>query len=135
MPEPITMATVAAVAEAGAAAGEGAAAAVGAAGPAEVGGHLAAVGEAARSASVGGTTEAFVGTLKMDASAVGEAMLLERKHRGRRCPRRWASQRAWSLVGQASRAAWRPRRAAQPSMRDDGLTGSRRTANASGPSP
>lgn len=75
MPEPITMATVAAVAEAGAAAGEGAAAAVGAAGPAEVGGHLAAVGEAARSASVGGTTEAFVGTLKMDASAVGEAML------------------------------------------------------------
>jgi hypothetical protein len=75
MPEPITMATVAAVAEAGAAAGEGAAAAAGAAGTAEVGGHLAAVGEAARTASVGGTTEAFVGTLKMDASAVGETML------------------------------------------------------------
>lgn len=75
MPEPITMATVAAVAEAGAAAGEGAAAAAGAAGTAEVGGHLAAVGEAARTASVGGTTEAFVGTLKMDAPAVGEMML------------------------------------------------------------
>ena len=75
MPEPITMTTVAAVAEAGATAGEGAAVAAGAAGTAEVGGQLAAIGEAVRTASVGGTTEAFVGTLKMDASIVGETML------------------------------------------------------------
>lgn len=82
MPEPITMATVATVAEAGAVASEGAAVVVGVAGTAEVGGQLAVVGEAARAASLGGTTEAFVGTLKIDASAVGETILSRAKASG-----------------------------------------------------
>lgn len=75
MPEPITMATVAAVAEAGTIAGEGAVTAVGAGGAAEVGGHITAVGEVTRTPAVGGTTESFVETLNVDASAIGDTML------------------------------------------------------------
>jgi len=75
MPERITMATVAAVAEAAISAGEGAAASVGAAGTAEVGNHLAAIGEAARTVSVGGTNEEFVAILKIDLPAIGREML------------------------------------------------------------
>lgn len=75
MPEPITMATVAAASEAGAAAAEGTAAAGAAAGGTEVAGALGAGGEAAGAGAAAKSTEAFVGTLKADAPAVAETML------------------------------------------------------------
>jgi hypothetical protein len=75
MPEPITVATVAAVVKTGAAAVEGVATTAGATGATEVGGHLAPVAEATRAAALGGSTEAFVGTLKIDPPAVGQTML------------------------------------------------------------
>lgn len=74
MPEPITMATVAAVTEAGVAAGEGVAAASTAVSAAEVGGQLVAV-ESVGLGAAGASTEAFVGSLKLDAAGLGEVVL------------------------------------------------------------
>lgn len=74
MPEPITMATVAAVTEAGVAAGEGVAATSTALSAAEVGGQLAAV-ESVGLGAAGASTEAFVGSLELDAAGLGEVVL------------------------------------------------------------
>lgn len=71
MPEPITIATVAAVAKAGAA-GEGVAATSTALSASEVGGQLAA----AEGVGAGGaSTEAFVGSLELDAAGLGDVVL------------------------------------------------------------
>lgn len=74
MPEPITMATVAAVKEAGVAAGEGVAATSTALSAAEVSGQLAAV-ESVGLGAAGASTEAFVGSLELDAAGLGEVVL------------------------------------------------------------
>lgn len=74
MPEPITMATVAAVAEAGAAAGEGVAATSTALSATEVGGQLAAV-EGIGLGAAGASTEVFVGALELDAAGLGDVVL------------------------------------------------------------
>jgi hypothetical protein len=79
----MSMVLVEALAKAGAMAGEGASAAAGAARAAEVGGHLSAAAEVTRTATVGSTTEAFVGVLPVDAADVGEAILSRAEASGR----------------------------------------------------
>lgn len=74
MPEPFTMATVATLAEAGGAAGEGVAATSAALSPAEVGGQLAAV-ERIGLGTAGASTEAFVSSLEIDLAKLGEVVL------------------------------------------------------------
>jgi hypothetical protein len=71
MPEPITLATVAALTEAGIAAGEEVAATLNAA---DVGGQLAAL-ESVGLGAAGSSTEAFVGSLELDAAGLGEVVL------------------------------------------------------------
>jgi hypothetical protein len=75
MPELITMTTAVAAVEVGGAAAEGATVMQGVAGTAEIGSQLATMGDAASVTSVGGTTEAFAGALRMDPLGAGETAL------------------------------------------------------------
>ena len=75
MTEPISMATVSTVTEARTAAADGAAGAAHRPETAGRGGEFGNGREGAGTASARGSTEAFLGTLNMDAPAVGKAML------------------------------------------------------------